>query len=133
MIMADRPWKWSDRQPYVLGVQFGIDKIAGVRQTGVAWAALGLGHQIAEEGEFGAPSVQEAVTAAILKFREMKARYPSADGEPQIVELYRYTKKSWERSVAAAEGGTHEAHEAKLKAVKAALEAEGAVVRFKIV
>lgn len=131
--VADRPWKWPDRQPYVLGVQFGIDKIAGVRQTGAAWAALGLGHQIVEEGESVTPSIQEAVTAAVLKFREMKVRYPSVDGEPHVVELYRYTKKSWKRSVAAAEGGTHESHKAKLEAVKAALEAEGAVVRLKTV
>ena len=129
--MADRPWKWPDRQPYALGLV--IDRVPGQAKTAIGWAALGLERRAVEEGETTASSIEEAVTGAILKFRQMKARYPSQDGAPYIVQLHRYTKRSWPRSVAAAEGGTHANHERKLKAVAAALETEGAVVRFKTV
>jgi len=130
--VSDRPWKWPDRQPYTLGLV--IDRVPGQARTAIGWAVMGQKQPATiSEGSASAISIDDAVNVAVLNFLQMKARYPNADGSPHIVQLYRYTKRSWPRSVAAAEGGTHANHERKLKAVAAALETEGAVVRFKTV
>lgn len=129
--VVDRPWKWPDRRPYTLGLV--IDRVPDEAKTAIGWAVLrNRRPTVLEEGE-AVTFEHSAVTAAVLKFRQMKALYPDADQSPHIVELYRYTKRSWPRSIAAAEGGTHEDHEAKIKAVAAALEREGAIVRIKTV
>jgi len=115
----------------MLGVKFGREKIDGGSEQSVGWAALALPGPVSSgEMKFDGPlSPERAAMEVVLNFRKQTIGIPHEEW-PEV-ELYRYSKKSWPRSVAASEGGTHENHEKLVKAVADALRDEGATVVFK--
>lgn len=127
--MAMRPWHQPQRMFAIkIGGRLSTDKST----SSIGWAVLRLDNGLEREGEhrFDEPLTPErAATEAVMSFRREMAGTPFEDW-PEI-DLYRYTKAAWPQSVAAAEGGTHEQHDACVRAVARALRAEGAVVHVK--
>lgn len=127
--MADRPWNWPDQRHWKLGAVIGHDPKSD--QAAIGWAALALGGpEDAGEIKFDEPVTPErAAMEAVLLWRQRVVGIAYEDWPP--VWIYRYSKTSWPRSVAAAEGGTHEDHEKLVRAVAKALRDEGFHVYFK--
>lgn len=128
-----RPWdRMGEVSPYTLGAVIAKDPAEA--KMGVGWAVLELPKKKIAAGEkvLDAPlSPARAAMAAVLLLRRQTGHL-SPDKRP-TVQLYRYTAKSWPRSVAAFEGGTLEHHEQCVEAVAKALRHEGADVVVRMV
>jgi hypothetical protein len=116
--MAKRPWLESTHS-----FAFNIgDRTPGESVNAIGWAVLEYSApRVLRSGE--SPAKNDPVAEAMKLW--------IAQGRPSPVVIYRYDAATFPNSVPAMEGTTLDEHIALTKALKAALEDEGAEVDFR--